>query len=92
MSIMFENIDGVASNFVLFSTKIISATNKISFLTLAETTLDECDKNLLSIEDFLPPIYQSKFNGKSYLFMICLDGVLIEVKNEKYLGVRVNCQ
>ena len=41
MSIMFESIDGVASNFDLFSTKIISATNKISFLTLAETNLDE---------------------------------------------------
>ena len=62
---MFENIDGVASNFDLFSTKIISATNKISFLTLAETNLDECNKDLFSIEGFQPPIYQSKLNGKS---------------------------
>ena len=58
VSIMFENIDGVASNFDLFSTKIISATNKISFLTLAETNLDECNKYLFSIEGFQPPIYQ----------------------------------
>ena len=65
MSIMFENIDVVASNFDLFSTKIISATNKISFLTLAETNLDECNKDLFSIEGFQPPIYQSKLNGKS---------------------------
>ena len=48
VSIMFENIDGIASNFDLFSTKIMSATNKISFLTLAETNLDECNKDLFS--------------------------------------------
>ena len=65
VSIMFENIDGVASNFGLFSTQIISATNKISFLTLAETNLDECNKDLFSIEGFQPPIYQSKLNSKS---------------------------
>ena len=65
MSITFEDIDGVASNFYLFHTKIISATNKISFLTLAETNLDECNEDLFSIEGFQPPIYQSKLNGKS---------------------------
>ena len=37
---MFENIDGVASNFDLFSTKIISATNKISFLTIYQSKLN----------------------------------------------------
>ena len=65
VSIMFENIDGVASNFDLFSTKVISATNEISFITLAETNLDECNKDLFSIEGFQPPIYQSKLNGKT---------------------------
>ena len=65
MTVMFENIDGVASNFDLFSTKVISATNQISILTLAETNLDECNKDLFTIKGYHPPIYQSKISGKS---------------------------
>ena len=62
---MFNNIDGVTSNFDLFSTKLLSTNNQISILTFAETNLDECNKNLFNIQCFQPPIYQSKINGKS---------------------------
>ena len=48
-SIMFNNIDGVTSNFDLFSTKLLSTNNQISILTFAETNLDECNKNLFNI-------------------------------------------
>ena len=65
LSLMFENIDGVASNFDLFSTKILSTTKEISIFTLAETNIDECNKNLFCINGFQPPIYQSKLVGKS---------------------------
>ena len=64
-SIMFNNIDGVTSNFDLFSTKLLSTNNQISILTFAETNLDECNKNLFNIQGYQPPIYQSKINGKS---------------------------
>ena len=64
-SIKFNNIDGVTSNFDLFSTKLLSTNNQISILTFAETNLDECNKNLFNIQGYQPPIYQSKINGKS---------------------------
>ena len=44
---MFKNIDGVTSNFDLFSTEITSTNDKLSVITLAETNLDECNKKLI---------------------------------------------
>ena len=46
LSIMFKNIDGVISNFDLFSAEINSIFDKIPIITFAETNLDECNKNL----------------------------------------------
>ena len=39
LSIMFKNIDGVKSNFDLFSAEINSILDKISIITFAETNL-----------------------------------------------------
>ena len=56
LSIMFKNIDGVTSNFDLFSTEITSTNDKLS---VAETNLDECNKNLFNINGY-QSVYQSK--------------------------------
>ena len=42
---MFKNIDGVKSNFDLFSAEINSIFDKIFIITFAEINLDECNKN-----------------------------------------------
>ena len=60
---MFKNIDGVTSNFDLFSTEITSTNDKLSVITLAETNLDECNKNLFTIRGY-QSVYQSKITGK----------------------------
>ena len=59
LSIMFKNIDGVTSNFDLFSTELMLKNEELSVLTLAETNLEECNKNIFKIQDF-ESIYQSK--------------------------------
>ena len=46
LSIMFKNIDGVTSNFDLFSTELMLKNEELSILTLTETNLDECNKNI----------------------------------------------
>ena len=63
LSIMFKNIDGVTSNFNLFSTEITSTNDKLSVITLGETNLDECNKNLFNIRGY-QSVYQSKITGK----------------------------
>ena len=63
LSVMFKNIDGVTSNFDLFSTEITSTNDKLSVITLAETNLDECNKNLFTIRGY-QSVYQSKITGK----------------------------
>ena len=45
---MFKNIDGVTSNFDLFSTELMLKNEELSVLTLAETNLDECNKKNLN--------------------------------------------
>ena len=60
---MFKNIDGVTSNFDLFSTKLMLKNEELSVLTLAETNLDECNKNIFKLQGF-ESIYQSKRVGK----------------------------
>ena len=59
---MFKNIDGVTSNFDLFSTELMLKNEELSVLTLAETNLDECNKNILKLQGF-ESIYQSKIVG-----------------------------
>ena len=63
LSIMFNNIDGVTSNFDLFTTEIMLKNENLSILTLAETNLEECNKNLFNIHGF-QSVYQSKMAGK----------------------------
>ena len=63
LSIMFKNIDGVTSNFDLFSTELMLKNEELSVLTLAETNLEECYKNIFKIQGF-ESIYQSKIIGK----------------------------
>ena len=63
LSIMFKNIDGVTSNFDLFSTELMLKNEEVSVLTLAETNLDECNKNIFKLQGF-ESIYQSKIVGK----------------------------
>ena len=62
-SIMFRNIDGVASNFDMFSTELFSISEKTSIFTLAETNLDECNKDLFNVKGY-QSVYQSKITGK----------------------------
>ena len=64
MSIMFNNIDGVTANFDSFTAELMLKNNNLSILTLAETNLDECNKNLFNITGF-QSIYQSKIVGKN---------------------------
>ena len=63
LSIIFKNIDGVTSNFDTFSTELLVNNNNLSILTMAETNLDECNKNLYSLQGYQSE-YQSKISGK----------------------------
>ena len=64
LSILFKNIDGVASNFDSFSSELLVNNSNISIVTLAETNLDECNKNLYNLPSFQCEC-QSKISGKS---------------------------
>ena len=63
LSIMFNNIDGIMSNFDLFTTELILRNKNLSIITFAETNLDECNKNLFNLEGY-QSVYQSKIAGK----------------------------
>ena len=80
-SIVFKNIDGVRSNFDLFSAEITPQTDKISVIALAETNLDECNKDLFKIQGFESE-YLSKINDKSKGSGLAL------YLNEKFLYTR----
>lgn len=84
LSVMFKNIDGVASNFDMFSGELFAAVNKLSVLTLAETNLDECNKNLFNIQGY-QSVYQSKIAGKlkgSGLAIYIKDSFLYTLKED----------
>ena len=49
MSITFNNIDGNASNFDAFITDLSQYKHKFSVIGIAETNIDECNKNLYNI-------------------------------------------
>ena len=63
LSIMFKNIDGVTSNFDQFTTELMTKCSNLSVISLAETNLDECNKQLFQIRGY-ESIYQSKMTGK----------------------------
>ena len=49
MSITFNNIDGNASNFDAFITDLSQYKHKFSVIGIAETNIDECNKNPYNI-------------------------------------------
>ena len=60
-SILFKNIDGVASNFDTFSTELLI--NNLSIITMAETNIDECNKTSYNLQGYQSE-YQSKIADK----------------------------
>ena len=63
LSIVFNNIDGVTTNFDVFSNELQPILSELSAITIAETNLEECNKNLFKINGF-QSIYQSKDPNK----------------------------
>ena len=78
LSIVFKNIDGVASNFDTFSTELLVNNVNVSILTMAETNLDECNKNLYNLQGYQSE-YQSKITGK-----LKGSGLAIYIKEKNY--------
>ena len=64
ISILFNNIDGNASNFDTFVAEISHYKNKFSFIGIAETNIDAHHKDLYNISNFNSE-YNSKFSGKN---------------------------
>ena len=63
LSLMFNNIDGFASNFDSFNAEVVSATD-LSVYTFAETNINEEHINLYPIEGYQPTA-QSKIANKA---------------------------
>ena len=63
ISILFNNIDGNASNFDFFSAEISQYKNLFSVIAIAETNIDEGHKDLYNILNYNAE-YNSKFPGK----------------------------
>ena len=62
-SILFNNIDGVKSNFDKLSAELSLLKNEFSVITLAETNIDSCNKDLFGLNGF-QSVYQSKLGDK----------------------------
>ena len=63
LSVLFNNIDGNASNFDNFVADISQHKHKFSIIALAETNIDEESKDLYSISGYTSE-YSSKITGK----------------------------
>ena len=63
LSVLFNNIDGNASNFDNFVAEISQYKHKFSVIALAETNIDEESKDLYSISGYTSE-YGSKITGK----------------------------
>ena len=63
LSVFYNNIDGVVSNFDSLSAELSSMKNTFSVITLAETNLDAENKNLFRFNGY-QSFYQSKISGK----------------------------
>ena len=63
LSVFYNNIDGVASNFDNLSAELSPMKSKFSIITLAETNLDVENKDLFRLNGY-QSIYQSKIAGK----------------------------
>ena len=62
--ILFNNIDGAASNFDSFTTKLGLCRTEFSIIGVAETNLDEEHGKLYNLPGYKPE-FQSKFYGKT---------------------------
>ena len=58
VTILFNNIDGNASNFDSFCSEIANKHHKISIIALAETNIDEEHGPLYQMERYHQPLYQ----------------------------------
>ena len=63
LSVFYNNIDGVTSNFDNLSAELSPMKSKFSIITLAETNLDVENKDLFRLNGY-QSIYQSKIAGK----------------------------
>ena len=60
---MFNNIDGVKTNFDKLSAELSVANSDFSVITLAETNIDSCNKDLFRLHGY-QSVYQAKIGGK----------------------------
>ena len=65
LTILFNNIDGNATNFDSFCSEIANEHHKFSIITLAETNINEEHGPLYQMEGYHQPLYQSKIAGKN---------------------------
>ena len=64
LSLLFNNIDGCATNFDTFASDIVSQhKNLFSVIGIAETNLEQCHKDLYYLNDYTS-IYNDKYPGK----------------------------
>jgi hypothetical protein len=84
MSICFNNIDGVKSNFDRLSIELSAIPTKPSAIALAETNLDSCNKDLFKLDGY-QSVYQSKMatkNKGSGLAIYILDKYISNTREE----------
>ena len=62
-TILFNNIDGNASNFDDFQSNIVQYNHTFSIIAIAETNIDAINKDLFSLNGY-NSTYQSKIDGK----------------------------
>ena len=63
ISVCFNNIDGVTSNFDTFSAELSTLRNNFNILSLAETNIDSSHKDLFTLPGY-QSVYQSKIVHK----------------------------
>ena len=65
VTMLFNNIDGNATNFDSFCTEIANKHHKFSIIALAETNIDDENGPLYQMEGYHQALYQSKISGKT---------------------------
>ena len=61
---LFNNIDGNATNLDSFCTEIANKHHKFSIIVLEETNIDDENGQLYQMEGYHQALYQSKISGK----------------------------
>jgi hypothetical protein len=62
-NLLFNNIDGNASNFDSFAAELASCGTSFDIIGISETNIDVCHKGLYKIDGY-DSVYQSKIDGK----------------------------